>query len=72
MSSASEEIKFWYKNLDYNILELLLVWVDKKNLIEFLFNCYTLLIYNLYLLLFIKSCASPLSHSLSHIHWLFN
>jgi len=33
------------KNLDCNALELLLVQVDKKNLIELLFNCYTLLIH---------------------------
>ena len=33
------------KNLDCNALELLLVQVDKKNLIELLFNCCILLIY---------------------------
>jgi len=36
------------KDLDYGTLELLLVQVDKKNLIEFPFNCYTLLIHILY------------------------
>jgi len=60
------------KNLDCGALELLLVWVDKENSIEFSFNCCTLLIHILYLLLFIKSHTSPLSHSFSHVHWLFN
>jgi len=68
MSSAGEGIEFWYKNLDCGILELLLVQVDKENSIEFLFNCYILLIHILYLLLFIKFHTSPLSHSLSHVH----
>jgi len=60
------------KNLDCGALELLLVQVEKENSIEFPFNCYILLIHILYLLLFIKSCASLLSHSLSHIHWFPN
>jgi len=68
ISSAGKKIKFWYKNLDCGTLELLLVQVDKKNLIEFPLDCYTLLIHILYLLLFIKSCTSLLSHSLSCIH----
>jgi len=68
MSNASEEIEFWYKNLNYSILELLLVQVNKENLIEFPFNCYILLIHILYLLLFIKSHTSLLSHSLLHVH----
>jgi len=33
------------KNLDCDTLELLLVWVDKENLIESSFNCCILLIY---------------------------
>jgi len=61
-----------YKNLDWDILELLLVWVDKENLIEFPFDCYTLLIHILYLLLFIKSHISLLSHSFSYVHWFSN
>ena len=52
-----------YKNLNCSVLELLLVQVNKENLIEFPFDCYTLLIYILYLLLSIKSCISLLSHS---------
>ena len=36
MSGANKRIKFWCKNLDWDVLELLLVWVDKKNSIEFL------------------------------------
>jgi len=68
MSNASEEIEFWYKNLNYGILELLLVQVNKENLIEFPFNCYILLIHILYLLLFIKSHTSLLSHSLLHVY----
>ena len=68
MSSADEGIEFWCKNLNCNILELLLVQVDKKNSIEFSFDCYILLIYILYLLLFIKSHASLLSHFLLYIH----
>jgi len=57
-----------YKNLDYDALKPLLVWVDKKNSIEFLIDYYILLIYILYLLLFIKSHTSLLSHSLLCIH----
>ena len=49
-----------YKDLDWDVLELLLVWVDKENSIEFPFNCGTLLIYFLCLLLFINSHASLL------------
>ena len=48
------------KDLDWDILELLLVWVDKENSIEFPFNCGTLLIYFLCLLLFINSHTSLL------------
>jgi len=46
------------KNLDCGALELLLVQVNKKNSIEFLFDYYTLLIHILYLLLFINFCTS--------------
>jgi len=56
------------KNLDCDILELLLVWVDKENSIEFSFDYYILLIHTLYLLIFIKSYASSLSYSLLYIH----
>ena len=35
MSSANKGIKFWYKDLDWDVLELLLVQVDKKNSMEF-------------------------------------
>jgi len=35
MSSANKGIEFWYKDLDWDILELLLVWVDKENLMDF-------------------------------------
>jgi len=62
----------WYKNLNYSTLELLLVQVDKENSIEFPFNCYILLIHILYLLLFIKSYTSLLSHSLSYTCWFPN
>jgi len=60
MSSADKGIKFWYKNLDWDILELLLVWVDKENLIEFSFDYSTLLIHILCLLLFMNSHVSLL------------
>jgi len=30
MNSADERIEFWYKNLDWDVLELLLVQVDKE------------------------------------------
>ena len=60
------------KNLDCDVLELLLVQVDKENSIKFLFNYYILLIHILYLLLFIESHTSPLSHSLLYVHYLFN
>jgi len=68
----SDLLDLFYKNLDYDTLELLLVQVDKKNSIEFPFDCCTLLIHILYLLLFIKSHTSFLSHSLLCIHQLFN
>ena len=58
-------IKFWCSNLAWDNLITLLVWVDKENSIEFPFICCTLLIHILYLHLFVKSCMSPLSHSLS-------
>ena len=45
MSSADKEIEFWYKVLDCDGLGLLLVQVDKENLIEFSFVYYTLLIH---------------------------
>ena len=49
-----------------------LVWVNKKNLIEFPFDYCTLLIHILYLLLFIKFYTSLLSYFLLCIHWLLN
>ena len=49
MSSADKEIKFWYKDLDWGVLELLLVWVDKENSMEFslivVYYLYTFCIY---------------------------
>ena len=48
------------KDLDWDILELFLVQVDKENLMEFSFDYSTLLIHLLCLLLFINSCASLL------------
>jgi len=57
-------IEFWCKDLGRDTLELLLVQVDKENLIEFLFICCILLIHILYLSLFIKFRVSPLSHPL--------
>jgi len=48
--------------------EPLLVQVDKKNIIEFPFDYYTLLIHILYLLLFIKFYISLLSYFLSRVH----
>ena len=59
----------WCKDLDWDILELLLVWVDKENSIEFPFNCGTLLIHLLCLLLFINSHASLFSCFISYVHW---
>ena len=38
-------IEFWYKDLGRDALELLLVWVDKENSIEFLFVFCTVLIH---------------------------
>jgi len=35
MSSTNKEIEFWCKNLDWDVLELLLVRVDKENSMEF-------------------------------------
>jgi len=37
------------KTLNGDDLDPLLVWVDKENSIEFSFDCYTLLVYILYL-----------------------
>jgi len=70
----SEELysREYYRNivrtLDSDTLDLLLVQVDKENLIEFPFNCGTLLIYALCLLLFISSYVSLLSCSFSHVY----
>jgi len=50
-----------YSDLAWGNLITLLVRVDKENSIEFPFNCSTLLIYLLYLLLFINSHAFPFS-----------
>ena len=36
------------KDLDWDVLELLLVWVDKKNLMEFLLN-FLYYLYNYYM-----------------------
>jgi len=52
------------KNLGQDALELLLVQVDKENSMEFSFDFGTLLIHILCLLLFTKSHASPLGHSI--------
>jgi len=60
------------KNLDWNTLELLLVQVDKENLMEFSFDFGILLIYVLCLLLFMKSHASPLGHSIPHVQQFLN
>ena len=48
------------KDLDWDVLELLLVWVDKENSMEFSFDYGILLIYLLCLLLFINSYTSLL------------
>ena len=66
---STKDLKWQMKcsDLVWDDLTTLLVWVDKENLIEFSFDCHILLIYILYLLLFIKSYASLLSHSL--IKW---
>ena len=55
------------KNLGQDILELLLVQVNKENSMEFLFDFGILLIHILCLLLFTKSCASFLGHSIPHV-----
>jgi len=60
------------KNLDWNTLELLLVQVDKENSMEFSFDFGILLIYVLCLLLFMKSHASPLGHSIPHVQQFLN
>jgi len=49
MSSTNKGIKFWYKDLDWDVLELLLVRVDKENSIEFslimVYYLYTFCVY---------------------------
>jgi len=42
MSGTNKRIEFWYKDLDWDVLELLLV--NKENLIEFLL----IIVYYLY------------------------
>ena len=60
------------KNLGQDVLELLLVQVNKENLMEFSFDFGTLLIHILCLLLFTKSCASPLGCSTLYIQQFSN
>jgi len=45
------------KNLDWDILELLLVWVDKKNSMEFLLN-FLYYLYNYYIVCALSSHSS--------------
>ena len=45
------------KDLDWDILELLLVWVDKENLIEFLLN-FLYYLYNYYIVYALSSHGS--------------
>ena len=56
-----------YSDLAWGNLITLLVQVDKENSIEFSFNCGTLLIHLLCLLLFKNSCTSPFGHSILYI-----
>ena len=49
MSGTNKRIEFWYKDLDWDVLELLLVRVDKENSIEFslimVYYLYTFCVY---------------------------
>ena len=45
------------KNLDWDVLELLLVWVDKENLIELLLN-FLYYLYNYYMVCALSSHSS--------------
>jgi len=45
------------KDLDWDILELLLVWVDKENLMEFLLN-FLYYLYNYYMVCTLSSHSS--------------
>ena len=47
-STQEVDIEFWCKNLDWNILELLLVQVDKENSMEFPLN-FLHYLYNYYI-----------------------
>ena len=58
MDSAQEvDIKFWCKDLDWDVLELFLVWVDKENSIEFLLN-FLYYLYNYYMVCVLSSYGS--------------
>ena len=58
MDSAQEvDIKFWCKDLDWDVLELLLVWVDKENSMEFLLN-FLYYLYNYYMVCTLSSHGS--------------
>ena len=58
MDSAQEmDIEFWYKDLDWDVLELLLVWVDKENLMEFPLN-FLYYLYNYYIVYALSSHSS--------------
>ena len=54
MSGANKEIEFWCKDLDWDVLELLLVWVDKENSMEFLLN-FLYYLYNYYMVCTLSS-----------------
>jgi len=58
MNSVQEvDIKFWCKDLDWDVLELLLVWVDKENSMEFLLN-FLYYLYNYYMVCILSSYSS--------------
>jgi len=58
VDSAQEvDIEFWCKDLDWDVLELLLVWVDKKNSMEFLLN-FLYYLYNYYMVCALSSHGS--------------
>ena len=61
MNSAQEvDIEFWCKALDCDNLGLLLVWVDKENLMEFLL-IFLHYLYNYYMVYVLSSHSSPVT-----------
>ena len=54
------DIEFWCKALDCDNLGLLLVWVDKENLMEFLL-IFLHYLYNYYMVYVLSSHSSPVT-----------